>query len=198
MLTYTLDKQAGLSLYEQLYRRVKADILSGRLAAQGKGVVITISKGTKDRIDAATMFELIEELRNAGAEVMAVNTVRVVTSTYFADTKTGLICDGQELSTPYKVKAIGDPQNLQNAVNIAGGVGSSTVHLPVGDWTTVLDCLCARFPAIDRDTWLARMARGRVLDAAGLPIGPAHPYRAGLRVGSRAHGGLQRLARRHC
>lgn len=50
----------------------------------------------------------------------------------------------------------------------AGGVGSSTVHLPVGDWTTVLDCLCARFPAIDRDTWLARMARGRVLDAAGL------------------------------
>lgn len=64
----------------------------------------------------------------------------------------------------------------------AGGVGSSTVHLPVGDWTTVLDCLCARFPAIDRDTWLARMARGRVLDAAGLPIGPAHPYRAGLRV----------------
>ena len=26
MLTYTLDKQAGLSLYEQLYRRVKADI----------------------------------------------------------------------------------------------------------------------------------------------------------------------------
>lgn len=99
-------------------------LLSGRLAAQGKGVVITISKGTKDRIDAATMFELIEELRNAGAEVMAVNTVRVVTSTYFADTKTGLICDGQELSTPYKVKAIGDPQNLQNAVNIAGGVGS--------------------------------------------------------------------------
>lgn len=38
----------------------------------------------------------------------------------------------------------------------AGGVGSSTVHLPVGDWTTVLDCLCARFPAIDRDTWPAR------------------------------------------
>lgn len=36
MLTYALDKQAGLSLYEQLYRRVKADILSGRLAAGEK------------------------------------------------------------------------------------------------------------------------------------------------------------------
>ena len=36
MLTYTLNKQAGLSLYEQLYRRVKADILSGRLTAGEK------------------------------------------------------------------------------------------------------------------------------------------------------------------
>jgi len=36
VLTYTLDKQAGLSLYEQLYRRVKADILSGRLTAGEK------------------------------------------------------------------------------------------------------------------------------------------------------------------
>lgn len=99
-------------------------LLSGRLAAQGKGVIITISKGSKERVDAATMFELIEELRNAGAEVMAVNTVRVVTSTYFADAKNGLVCDGQTLTAPYTIKAIGDPQNLQNAVNIAGGVGS--------------------------------------------------------------------------
>ena len=31
MLTYTLTKHTGVSLYEQLYRAVKADILSGRL-----------------------------------------------------------------------------------------------------------------------------------------------------------------------
>ena len=36
MLTYALDKAAGVSLYEQLYRRVKEDILSGRLAAGEK------------------------------------------------------------------------------------------------------------------------------------------------------------------
>ncbi|HAF92826.1 MAG TPA: pseudouridine synthase, partial [Pseudomonas sp.] len=46
----------------------------------------------------------------------------------------------------------------------------STLHLPPGDWPTVLDCLCQRFPAIDRQTWLERMARGRVLDAEGRPI----------------------------
>lgn len=31
MLTYTLDKRSGVSLYEQLYRHIKADILSGTL-----------------------------------------------------------------------------------------------------------------------------------------------------------------------
>ena len=36
MLTYALTKTGGVSLYEQLYRRVKEDILSGRLAAGEK------------------------------------------------------------------------------------------------------------------------------------------------------------------
>jgi len=58
----------------------------------------------------------------------------------------------------------------------------STLHLPPGDWPTVLDCLCARFPAIDRATWLDRFARGRVLGADGQPLALDHPYRAGLKV----------------
>lgn len=58
----------------------------------------------------------------------------------------------------------------------------SIVHLPGGEWATLLDGLCARFPAIDRATWLDRMARGRVLDAEGRPLGPLQPYQAGMRV----------------
>ncbi len=99
-------------------------LLSGRLPAVGEGVVIRIGQGTKQRIDAATMFQLIEELRNAGAEVMALNSVRIVTSTYVSDTTDGLECDGVFLEPPYRIRAIGEPQNLQNAVAIAGGVGS--------------------------------------------------------------------------
>lgn len=99
-------------------------ILSGRLPAEGEGVTIRITHGSVKAVDASTMFSLIEELRNAGAEVIAINDVRVITQTYIADGANGLICDGQTLSSPYVIKAIGDPQNLQNAVNIAGGVGS--------------------------------------------------------------------------
>lgn len=100
-------------------------LISGRLPAQGKGIIVTISKGSKQLVDAASMFTLIEELRNAGAEVMSINDVRVVTSTsIWADDDGGLLCDGTLLSTPYKVRAIGNPADLQNAVNIAGGIGS--------------------------------------------------------------------------
>jgi len=62
------------------------------------------------------------------------------------------------------------------------GVPASTVHLPRGDWATVLDALCARFPRIARDAWRDRMNRGVVLDANGRPIEPERAYRSGLRV----------------
>ncbi|MDE3735385.1 pseudouridine synthase [Pseudomonas resinovorans] len=58
----------------------------------------------------------------------------------------------------------------------------STLHLPQGDWSTVLDCLCARFPAIPRETWLERMAGGKVTDTEGNPLSPEHPYQEALRV----------------
>lgn len=99
-------------------------LLSGRLPATGRGIIIHITGGEKEKIDASTMFQLIEELRNAGVEVMSINDIRIITSSYISETKHGLVCDGRQINPPYIVKAIGDPQNLQNAVTIAGGVGS--------------------------------------------------------------------------
>lgn len=98
-------------------------ILAGRLPAEGKGIRVTITG--KKHIAAATLFNLIEELRNAGAEVIQFNTVRVVTSTSVVDTQTGVSCDGTALTAPYTFRAIGDPEALANAIGIAGGVGST-------------------------------------------------------------------------
>ena len=58
-------------------------------------------------------------------------------------------------------------------------MSASKLQLPPGPWTTVLDGLCARFPAIPRETWVDRFARGRVLDAEGAALAPDAPYRAG-------------------
>src|SRR4249919_2970561 len=62
------------------------------------------------------------------------------------------------------------------------GLAASTLQLPPGAWPTVLDCLCERFPAVTRAQWLERMARGRVLDAAGQGLTPQTLYRVGLEV----------------
>lgn len=58
----------------------------------------------------------------------------------------------------------------------------SYLHLPAGPWSTVLDCLCARFPAVEREQWLSRMRRGLVQDEQGRALGPEAAYREGLRV----------------
>lgn len=60
------------------------------------------------------------------------------------------------------------------------GVMPSAVQLPAGEWATILDALCDRFPAISRDMWVDRMARGRVLDADDRPIAPSDRFRAGV------------------
>ena len=57
------------------------------------------------------------------------------------------------------------------------GVGPSQVSLPAGGWTTMLDFLAQRFPAIAATEWTARMAGGDVVDAAGKRVAPAQPYR---------------------
>ena len=41
-------------------------------------MVIRISQGSKQKIDSAILFTLLEELRNSGAEVIEINNVRVV------------------------------------------------------------------------------------------------------------------------
>ena len=59
---------------------------------------------------------------------------------------------------------------------------ASTFILPLGAWETVVDCLCASFPAIDAERWRERFLRGHILDANKNPIDIAHAYRAGLRI----------------
>ena len=62
------------------------------------------------------------------------------------------------------------------------GVSPSCVGLPGGDWPTFTDFLVERFPAIDRDVWLARMAAHLVADEFGALVTPERPYRGHMRL----------------
>ncbi|MEO7064862.1 MAG: pseudouridine synthase [Dokdonella sp.] len=71
---------------------------------------------------------------------------------------------------------------MSNLFPLRNGVAASAVQLPPGTWATVLDCLCAQFPAIAREQWLSRIERAHVLDAAGVPIDAHTAYRVGLSI----------------
>ena len=73
-----------------------------------------------------TVFELqdlVNELRNAGAEAIAVNGVRVVArSAIVADEQDRITIDRQLLSRPYRLEAIGEPDTLLHALERKGGL----------------------------------------------------------------------------
>lgn len=58
----------------------------------------------------------------------------------------------------------------------------STLQLPAGDWKTLLDGLCARFPQVDRAQWIDRFERGRVQDALRQPLAADTAYRVGMTI----------------
>ena len=58
----------------------------------------------------------------------------------------------------------------------------SRLQLPPGPWATVLDCLCDRFPAIDRAEWRVRFDRGRVMDASGMALRADAPHTTGAEI----------------
>lgn len=65
---------------------------------------------------------------------------------------------------------------------VIDGVRPSRLQLPRGPWRTVLDALCAQFPAIDRAQWLDRMARGRVLGEGARVITSETAFRVGAEI----------------
>lgn len=114
----TDSQRAALELAEQ--DAATQGILSGRLPAEGPGIEITIVEADT-KISASRMFNVLEELRNAGAEVIEVNGIRMVTSSYFVDAARGVVIDGVVASAPYRWAVIGDPVTLQPAMEIPGG-----------------------------------------------------------------------------
>ena len=96
-------------------------VLAGTVAAQGPGITLTISdpKGT---VESDTLLDTLQELRAAGAEAIQINDVRVVADTYFTQSGSSVEIDGKKISQPYRFKVIGNPQDLEPALNIPGGV----------------------------------------------------------------------------
>jgi uncharacterized protein YlxW (UPF0749 family) len=96
-------------------------ILAGTAPATGPGVRMTISDADA-QLGAAVLLDAVQELRDAGAEAIQIDDVRVVASTAFVDTAAGIEVDGRLVESPYVVLAIGDAPTISTALDIPGGV----------------------------------------------------------------------------
>lgn len=95
-------------------------ILTGRLPAEGPGVVVTLTEPDGE-IKSVTMLNMLEELRNAGAEAIELNGQRITASSAFTGTGGAIVLDGVDLSSPYVWTVIGDPDTIDPALRIPGG-----------------------------------------------------------------------------
>ena len=117
-------------------RAQEIGILSGTVAAEGAGLVLTV-RDPAGEVRVTDIIDTIQELRGAGAETMQIDGVRVGVSTAVTGSPGELEVDGQPVTAPYEFVVIGSPQNIETAMNIPGGVvphitsrGGSVTILP--------------------------------------------------------------------
>lgn len=123
----------------------QSEVIAGTAPATGPGIQMTISDPLL-LLEPSVLFGALQELRSAGAEAIQIEgvgsntTVRVVTDTNILDAEGGLLVSGVELQPPYVMTALGNPVNLEQAMNFPDGVVSKIGRLEAADATiTQLD-----------------------------------------------------------
>jgi uncharacterized protein YlxW (UPF0749 family) len=91
---------------------------AGLTPVTGQGIAITVS----GPIGGDGIEELLNELRNAGAEAMAVDGIRIVAGSVVAGAPGGLSVENAPLGDTFEIQAIGSPQILTGTLTRTGGV----------------------------------------------------------------------------
>jgi uncharacterized protein YlxW (UPF0749 family) len=114
------DSQSATALEEARKRAEAIGILNDTVAARGPGLHLTV-RDPDGEVRVADILDAIQELRGAGAETMQIDGVRVGVSTAVTGEPGALRLDGHAIRAPYEFVVIGDPQNMETAMNIPGG-----------------------------------------------------------------------------
>ena len=115
---------------EQLEREIKqANTLLGYTDATGSGVTITVEDGlsTPNTLNPSDLLvhdldilNLVNELKNAGAEAVEVNGKRVVSTTAIMCDGNVITVNGEKIGAPFVINAIGLPEQMAT-LNRPGG-----------------------------------------------------------------------------
>jgi uncharacterized protein YlxW (UPF0749 family) len=120
---------------------------AGLRAVQGPGVTIHLAGD----ISGEGVEDLLNEVRNGGAEAISIGGVRVVPGTVVAGAAGALSVENTALGGTFEIRAIGSPQILTGSLTRAGGIiAQLSVTFPEAEISvTPLDIIA--IPATDRD-----------------------------------------------
>lgn len=124
-------------------------VLAGIVPVEGPGVRVTVIDPNR-RVGWELLLDLVQELRDAGAEAIAIGGFRVVASTWFGPAERGVRIDGHRLIPSYEVVVIGSSGAIREALGIPGGPvalleGHPGVEVDIRSEDEVA------LPAVDRD-----------------------------------------------
>ena len=108
--------QSALQVSREDLRRITA--FGGLAPVDGQGIVMDVDGD----LDAIALNDLINELRNAGAEAIAVDAVRVTARSVASEGPRSLQVDGADIGRHFTLRAIGSPDGLLSAMQRPGGI----------------------------------------------------------------------------
>lgn len=134
LMHYQNTGQSDSQIIQKLSDEIKKyEYYSGLTDVEGPGVVVTIEdnpvEGYNVPYDIAIsglihdqyLWELVQDLINAGAEAISVKDERVVSGTEFYCEGALIRINNTGYAPPYTIKAIGDPETLAFALNDENG-----------------------------------------------------------------------------
>jgi uncharacterized protein YlxW (UPF0749 family) len=105
--------------------------LVGLTPLEGPGLVVTLTDSTrppkpgedpnKTILHYSDIATVVSELWAAGAEAIAINGERVISSTGITCVGTTILCNTKRMAPPYVITAIGEPARLQEYLRRPGG-----------------------------------------------------------------------------
>ncbi len=137
-------QQSALQLRNELARD---RAWAGLQGATGTGVVVQLT----GPVTGAVVSDVLNELRNAGAEALAVGPVRVVAGSVATGDAGDLSIDGLRLTTPVDIVALGDRNALAGSLTRAGGIVALLSATDPDVNVTVSPAERLEVPGADRD-----------------------------------------------
>ncbi len=118
ILEYENASIKGEEASELLQKELKeTEDLLGKNSVTGEGIVITMSNTGTTIISASDLLELVNILRDAGAEAISINEHRIVYDSYISYVSGSFITiKGERVVAPFTIKAIGNTTYLESAV----------------------------------------------------------------------------------